>query len=93
MTVWNADGVRYKRRKGYCMIVTLNEFKTDLDRYLELVGDEEIVITKDGRDIARISRPTNNKGAIIRSLRGILPADVTREEAREARMAKYENSL
>ena len=75
------------------MIVTLTEFKTDLDRYLELVGEEEIVLTKDGKSFAKLSRIVNNKGAIIRSLRGILPADITREEAREARMAKHENSL
>ncbi len=75
------------------MIVTLTEFKTDLDHYLELVGDEEIVITKEGKSIAKLSRAVNNKGAIIRSLRGILPADITKEEAREARMAKHENSL
>ena len=75
------------------MIVSLTEFKTDLDRYLELVGDEEIVITKEGKSFARLSRAVNNKGAIIRSLRGILPADITKEEAREARMAKHENSF
>ncbi len=75
------------------MIVTLTEFKTDLDRYLELVGEEEIVLTKDGKSFAKLSRIVNNKGAIIRSLRGILPADITKEEAREARMAKHENSL
>ncbi len=75
------------------MIITLTEFKSDLDRYLELVGEEEIVITKDGKSVAKLSPVINNKGAIIRSLVGILPADVTREEAREARMAKHENSL
>ncbi len=75
------------------MIVTVNEFKSDLERYLEVVDDEEVVITRDGISIAKLSRATNNKGAIIRSLRGILPADVTKEEAREARTAKHENSL
>ncbi len=75
------------------MIVSLPELKADLDRYLELVGEEEIVITKDGKCFAKLSRVINNKGAIIRSLVGILPADVTKEEAREARMAKHENSL
>ncbi len=75
------------------MIITVNEFKSDLDRYLDAVGNEEILITRDGKNIARLSRPTNNKGALIRSLRGILPADITEEEAREARMAKHENCL
>ncbi len=75
------------------MIVSVAEFKSDFDRYLNMVGEEEIVITKDGRSIARLSRAINDKGDIIRSLCGILPADITREEAREARMAKHEHSL
>ncbi len=72
------------------MIITVKELKSDLERYLEVVDNEEILITKDGKNIAKLSRPINNKGAIIRSLRGILPADITKEEAREARMAKHE---
>ncbi len=75
------------------MVITLGEFKSDLDRYLDVVGEEEIVITKNGKNFARLSGMTNGKGAIIRSLCGILPADITKEEAREARTAKHENSL
>ncbi len=75
------------------MIISCAELKTDLDRYLDLVGEEEIVITKDGRNIAALTLPTVSKAAIIRSLRGTLPATATLEEAREERIAKYENRL
>jgi len=93
MTVWNAGGFQNERRKGYFMIVTLNELKTDLDRYLDLVGEEKIVITKDGREIAQITPPPRDKLAILDSLYGILPSTVTVEEAREERLAKYEAGL
>ncbi len=46
------------------------------------------------REMRGHKRPVvNNKGAIIRSLCGILPPDVTLEEAHEARIAKHENSI
>jgi antitoxin (DNA-binding transcriptional repressor) of toxin-antitoxin stability system len=75
------------------MIVSSAELKTDLDRYLELVGEEEIVITKNGRNVAALTLPAVSKAAIIRSLRGTLPPTATLEEAHEERIAKYENSL
>jgi Phd_YefM. len=75
------------------MIVTLNELKTDLERYLELVGEEEIVITMDGRQIASIMPPPDEREAMLRSLRGILPSTATLEEAHEERIAKYETHL
>jgi len=75
------------------MIVTVDEFKSGIDRYLELVDDEEIVITKNGRKVASLTGNPASKAALIRSLIGTLPPDVTKEEAREARLAKYENSL
>ena len=75
------------------MIVTLDEFKNGVEQYLRLVGKEEIMITEDGKNIAHITPPPKSKAALIRSLIGTLPSDVTKEEAREARLAKYENSL
>ncbi len=75
------------------MIISLTEFKTDLDRYLELVEKENavITITKDGKSIATLSPVT--KGSIIRSLVGTLPPTVTIEEARAERPAKHETGF
>jgi hypothetical protein len=80
------------------MIVTLTEFKSDLDRYLELVDDEAIVITREGKTFATLlSSPeqpsSSGKSALIRSLVGTLPSTATVEEARAERLAKHEAAL
>lgn len=75
------------------MIVTVDEFKSEIDRYLELVDREEIIITDGGRRIARLSQSPVDKGAIIRSLRGILPPEASEEDIGKARLEKYENCL
>ena len=78
------------------MIVTLDEFKTGVERYLRIVGDEGIVITENGRKIAQITPPDEDEEdleAVMRSLRGILPVTATVEEAHEERIAKHERHL
>ncbi len=79
------------------MIVTLAEFKNDLDHYLELVDEEAIVITREGKNSATLSsspgRPSNDKAALIHSLVGTLPSTVTIEEARAERLAKHETGF
>lgn len=71
------------------MIISMDEFKADIEHYINLVGTEEIIITRDGRYIAQLLPPPIDKAAIIDSLCGILPSTVTVEEAREARLAKH----
>jgi hypothetical protein len=79
------------------MIVSLTEFKTDLDRYLELVSEEKIVITKDGENFATLSSssisPQRDKVALLHSLIGTLPSTVSIEEARAERLARHEAGL
>ncbi len=75
------------------MRVSVAEFKSGIDQYLEQVGDEEIIITDNGVIVATLMPPVKSKAAIIRSLRGSLPSTATVEEARKERLAKHENSL
>lgn len=78
------------------MVVSEVEFKSGVERYLELVGKEEIVIMKNGRQIAKLTSTADvlaSKAAAIRSLRGILPATATLEEAQEERRKKHERHL
>lgn len=70
------------------MIITATEFKTNLGRYLELVEQEDIVITRNGKRIAKLIDANQDKTEIVRSLRGILPSDTTLEEAKEGRLAR-----
>jgi antitoxin (DNA-binding transcriptional repressor) of toxin-antitoxin stability system len=72
------------------MKVSLAEFKTEIDHYLELVGEEEIVLTKDGKYLATITPAAKGFAEYIISLRGILPKTATLEEAHEERIAKHE---
>ena len=79
------------------MIISVAELKTDLDRYLNLVDQEEIVITRNGKRFAMLSSSpessSDDKVALIHSLIGTLPSTVTIEEARAERLAKYEAGL
>ena len=74
------------------MIVTSTEFKSNLDHYLDLVGKEDIVITRNGKRIAKLTDAAKDKTDILRALTGIIPSDASMETAREERRQKYESS-
>jgi len=76
------------------LIVSATEFKTNIGRYLALVDQEEIVITKNGKNVAKLSSARDERITALRSLRGIIKnTDVTLEKAREERLAKYDEGL
>ena len=54
------------------MIITATEFKTNLGKYLEMAASQDIFITKNGKNIARLTSPTVNKLALLDDLVGIL---------------------
>jgi prevent-host-death family protein len=75
------------------MIVTATEFKTNIGKYLALVHQEEIVITKNGKSVAKLTSARNEKMDALRSLRGILKdKDITLDSAREERLSKHDES-
>ena len=72
------------------MIVTATEFKSNLGKYLKMATKQDIFITKNGKNIARLTSPTVNKLAILDNLVGIVPKDAVIDEKtiREERLAK-----
>ena len=68
------------------MSITATELKSNLGKYQMLAATEEIYVTKNGKVVAKISNPYQDRVNIAKSLFGILPADVTLEEAREERL-------
>ncbi|ODA39123.1 type II toxin-antitoxin system prevent-host-death family antitoxin [Desulfosporosinus sp. BG] len=72
------------------MLITATEFKTNIGKYLTLVNEEEIIITKNGKGIAKLSTLKEDKVKMVESLFGIIPNDMTLEQAREERLKKYE---
>ena len=69
------------------MSITATELKNNLSKYLLLSATEEIFITKNGKVIAKLTSPFQDRIEIAESLFGILPAEITLEEAREERLA------
>jgi prevent-host-death family protein len=75
------------------MLVTATEFKSNIGKYLTLVADQDIFITKNGKNIAKLSSIKQNKVDIAKSLFGILPNDgTTLEQIREERLTRYETA-
>ena len=70
------------------MSITATELKVNLGKYLLLAETEDIYITKNGKVIAKLTNPYQNRVDIANSLFGILPSDITLEEAREERLGK-----
>ena len=68
------------------MSITATELIENLNKYLQLSATEDIFITKNGRIIAKLSNPFEDRIKIAESLAGIIPADITLEEAREERL-------
>lgn len=75
------------------MVVTATEFKTNFGKYLELVAQEDVFITRNGKTIAKVINP---QISAVDSLRGLLknaPSDLDLDSVREERLTKYEDHV
>ncbi|MCH5344653.1 MAG: type II toxin-antitoxin system Phd/YefM family antitoxin [Acetatifactor sp.] len=75
------------------MVVTATEFKTNFGKYLELVAQEDVFITRNGKTIAKVVNP---QVSAVDSLRGLLknaPSDLDPDSVREERLSKYEDHV
>ena len=70
------------------MSITATELKTNLGKYLILAETEDIYITRNGKVVAKLTNPYQDRVEMAKSLFGIIPADITLEEAREERLSK-----
>lgn len=68
------------------MSITATELKSNLSKYLLLAATEDIFITRNGKIVAKLTNPYQDRVEIAKSLFGVLPGDVTEEEAREERL-------
>ena len=67
------------------MSITATELNNNLGKYLMLAATEDIFITKNGKVVAKLSNPHQDRVDMAKSLFGILPADITLEEAKTER--------
>ena len=72
------------------MTITISEFKNNLDKYLELVSIEDILITKNGKVIAQLTQPQIDKIEILNSLVGIAKTDnyINTDGIKDLRLSK-----
>ena len=68
------------------MSITATELKENLSKYLLLAAKEDIYITRNGKVIAKLTSPFEDRIQLVESLVGIIPDDITPEEAREERL-------
>ena len=68
------------------MSITATELKLNLSKYLLLAATEDIFITKNGKVVAKLSNPNQDRVDMAKSLFGILPQDITLEEAKNERL-------
>ena len=69
------------------MSITATELKENLSKYLLLAATEDIYITRNGKVVAKLGSPYSNLVETVKNMAGIIPADITLEEAREERLA------
>ena len=69
------------------MSITATELKENLSKYLLLAITEDVYITKNGKVVAKLTSPFTDRVETAQSLIGILPADVSLEDARDERLA------
>ena len=70
------------------MSITATELKLNLSKYLMLSETEDIYITRNGKVVAKLSNPFQDRVEMAKSLFGILPSDISPEESREERLNK-----
>ena len=70
------------------MSVTSLELGRNLEKYLALAATEDVYITQDGVVVAKLTNPNQDRVNAVKSLLGVLPADMTPEEAREERLGR-----
>ncbi len=68
------------------MSITATELKMNLSKYLLLSAKEDIYITRNGKVIAKLTNPFEERVEIAKSLFGVLPNDASLEQAKAERL-------
>lgn len=68
------------------MSISATELKSNLSKYLLMAETEDIYITRNGKVIAKLSNPYQDRVNIAKSLFGAVPDSITLEESREERL-------
>ena len=70
------------------MIVNATDFQNNVGKYLALADSEEVVILRNGRQIARLLGIEKTVSFLSDKLLGILPGDIDVSDYREERLTR-----
>ena len=71
------------------MIITATELKENIGHYLNTVSEDEVFITKNGKIVAKLSSPNQDKQAVLDSLVGLTANNpVSLEYAKKERLSR-----
>lgn len=68
------------------MSITATELKLNLGKYLLLAATQDIYITRNGKTIAKLVSPYQDRVDTVNTLFGSVPDTMTLEESREERL-------
>ncbi len=68
------------------MSITATELKQNLGKYLLLSAQEDIYITKNGKIVAKLTNPYQDRVDTAKSLFGILPENASIEDSKKERL-------
>lgn len=71
--------------------ITAEELAKSPDKYLDMASEQDIYISRNGKDVARITgvmTPKKNAWEQLKKLRGILPPDTDIDQLRMERILK-----
>ena len=80
-----AKKIQGLKRSGF-MSVTATELKNNLGKYLVLSVTEDVFITKNGKMVAKLTNPYQDRVQTAKSLFGILPVNADMDEAKRERL-------
>ena len=70
------------------MSITATELKQNWSKYLLMAEREDVYITRNGKVVAKLSNPHQDRVDMAKSLFGILPGDITVEQAHSERLER-----
>lgn len=70
------------------MQVAMEDFVKDPEKYVDMAKDNDIMLSRNGTDIARLTSAETPRMKAIRSLFGVIHGDVDVDALREERLLK-----
>lgn len=83
---YNMDEPNLDEKEESYMSITATELKQNLSKYLLMAEREDVFITRNGKVVAKLTNPYQDRVDMAKSLFGIIPGDMTIEQAHRERL-------